>query len=74
MQSPVSGDGKEVAYEYATLLPSSGRSPTRSTIQKIYKPKRIVPYITRLVGDPTGKEAGWETTIGDTKHVNQYIN
>jgi hypothetical protein len=35
---------------------------------------RIVPEITRLAGDPIGKEAGRETTIGDTKHVNQYIN
>ena len=35
---------------------------------------RIVPNITRLAGDPIGKEAGRETTIGDTKHVNQYTN
>ena len=34
----------------------------------------IVPFIHRLAGDPTGKEAGWETNIGDTKHVNKYIN
>jgi hypothetical protein len=36
--------------------------------------QRIVPHITRLAGDPTGMEAGWETNIGDTKHVNQHIN
>jgi hypothetical protein len=36
--------------------------------------QRIVPFIHRLVGDPTGKEAGWETNIGDTKHVNKHIN
>jgi len=24
------------------------------------KPKRITPFIHRLVSDPTGKEAGWE--------------
>ena len=26
-----------------------------------FKPKRITPSIHRLVSDPTGKEAGWET-------------
>ena len=36
--------------------------------------QRIVPSLIRLVGDPSGKEAGWETNIGDTKHVNQHIN
>ena len=36
--------------------------------------KRIVPFTTRLAGDPIGKEAERETTIGDTKHVNKYIN
>ena len=36
--------------------------------------QRIVPFIHRLAGDPTGKEAGWETNIGDTKHVNKHIN
>jgi len=35
---------------------------------------RIAPFIHRLVGDPSGKEAGWETNIGDTKHVNKHIN
>jgi hypothetical protein len=39
-----------------------------------FKPKRIAPFIHRLAGDPTGKEAGWETNIGDTKHVNKHIN
>ena len=41
---------------------------------KRFSYKRIVPFTTRLAGDPTSKEAGWETTIGDTKHVNKYIN
>ena len=35
---------------------------------------RIVPFITRLAGDPIGKEAERETTIGDTKNVNKHIN
>ena len=35
---------------------------------------RIAPFIHRLAGDPTGMEAGWETNIGDTKHVNKHIN
>ena len=35
---------------------------------------RIVPFTTRLAGDPIGKEAERETTIGDTKHVNKHIN
>jgi len=26
-----------------------------------FKPKRITPFIHRLVSDPTGMEAGWET-------------
>ena len=32
------------------------------------------PFLTRLVGDPFGKEAAWETNIGDTKHVTKHIN
>ena len=36
--------------------------------------ERIVPSLTRLVGDPYGKEANWETTIGDTKYVIKHIN
>jgi hypothetical protein len=32
------------------------------------------PFLTRLVGDPFGKEAAWETNIGDTKHVIKHIN
>jgi len=42
-------------------------------VYKIFN-QRIVPFIHRLKGDPTGKEAGWETNIGDTKHVNKHIN
>ena len=40
----------------------------------LLKPKRIVPFLTRFAGDPIGKEAERETTIGDTKHVNKHIN
>jgi len=40
---------------------------------QIIQPKNR-PFIHRLVGDPTGKEASWETNIGDTKHVNKHIN
>jgi len=36
--------------------------------------ERIVPSLTRLVGDPYGKEADRETTIGDTKYVIKHIN
>ena len=36
--------------------------------------ERIVPSLTRLVGDPCGKEANRETTIGDTKYVIKHIN
>ena len=36
--------------------------------------ERIVPSLTRLVGDPYGKEANRETTIGDTKYVIKHIN
>jgi hypothetical protein len=36
--------------------------------------QRIVPSLTRLVGDPYGKEANRETTIGDTKYVIKHIN
>ena len=32
------------------------------------------PFLTRLVGVPFGKEAVWETNIGDTKHVIKHIN
>jgi len=41
---------------------------------KRFLTNRIVPFIHRLAGDPTGMEAGWETNIGDTKHVNKHIN
>jgi len=36
--------------------------------------ERIVPSLTRLVGDPFGKEADRETTIGDTQYVIKHIN
>jgi len=34
----------------------------------------VVPYLTCLMDDPIGKEADWETNIGDKKHVNKCIN
>ena len=40
----------------------------------LFATKRVTPFIHRLVSDPIGKEAGWETNIGDTKHVNKHIN
>ena len=36
--------------------------------------QRIVPSLIRLADDLTGKEAGWETNIGDKKNVNKHIN
>ena len=36
--------------------------------------QRIVPSLIRLADDLTGKEAGWETTIGDKQNVNKHIN
>jgi len=36
--------------------------------------QRIVPSLTRLMGDPYGKEADRETTIGDTQYVIKHIN
>ena len=51
---------------------SPGDSPGAG--MHLFITKRVTPFINRLVSDPTGKEAGWETNIGDTKHVNQHIN
>ena len=34
----------------------------------------VVPYLICLMDDPIGKEADWETNIGDKKHVNKCIN
>jgi hypothetical protein len=46
----------------------TGCSPgTSSFITYFLLKQRIVPFLTRLVGDLTGMEAGWETTIGDKK-------
>ena len=36
--------------------------------------KKNRPFLTRLVGDPIGKEAGRETNIGDKNNVNKCIN
>ena len=41
-----------------------------------FKPKRITPFIHRLVSDPIGKEAGLGDTnirkYNDTKYINQH--
>ena len=50
-----------------------GDPPWSSRLTYNSKP-RIVPFTNRLVNDPLGKEAERETTIGDTKNVNKYIN
>ena len=36
--------------------------------------KKNRPFLTRLVGDPIGKEADGETTIGDKNNVTKCIN
>ena len=54
-------------------LDPPGDSPRWSTFS-YNSQTRIVPFITRLAGDPIGKEAEQETTIGDTKNVNKHIN
>jgi hypothetical protein len=62
--------GKELNFN--RMNGSPGDPPGNHMIRIINQ--RIVPFIHRLAGDPTGKEAGWETNIGDTKHVNKHIN
>ena len=47
--------------------------PPGSYIHK-FTNEKIVSSLTRLVGDPYGKEANRETTIGDTKYVIKHIN
>jgi len=49
-------------------------NPPWSSMLSIISQTRIVPFITRFAGDPIGKEAERETTIGDTKNVNKHIN
>ena len=48
-------------------------SPRNASRVHLYN-QRIVPSLIRLVDDLTGKEAGWETNIGDKKNVNKHIN
>ena len=36
--------------------------------------KKNRPFLTCLVGDPIGKEADGETTIGEQNNVTKYIN
>jgi hypothetical protein len=54
------------------VLTTPGMPPLRYLLS--IHTRRIVPSLIRLVGDPFGKEAGRETNIGDTKHVNKHIN
>jgi len=44
---------------YNCMNGSPGDPPGNRVHQ--FKPKRITPFIHRLVSDPIGKEAGWET-------------
>ena len=53
------------------------------SLREVYGNQNILTYFKRknrpsmnpsLVGDPSGKEADWETHIGDTKHVIKHIN
>jgi hypothetical protein len=54
---------------------SSTSDPPDSNLSTLNKYNlRNRPFLTRLVGDPFGKEAAWETNIGDTKHVIKHIN
>ena len=62
--------GKEMNFNRMNGSPGD---PPGNIMKRIIK-HRIVPFIHRLAGDPTGMEAGWETNIGDTKHVNKHIN
>jgi hypothetical protein len=62
--------GKEMNFNRMNGSPGD---PPGNLMNRIIN-QRIVPFIHRLAGDPTGKEAGWETNIGDTKHVNKHIN
>jgi hypothetical protein len=50
---------------------STGRLPY---IKYFLINQRIVPFLTRLVGDLTGMEAGRETTIGDKNNVTKCIH
>ena len=64
---------------YPSLIHQSlfkGSPPDRSQNSNrihFYKP-RIVPSLIRLADDLTGKEAGWETKIGDKNNVTKHIN
>ena len=62
--------GKEMNFNRMNGSPGD---PPGNLMDRIFN-QRIVPFIHRLAGDPSSKEAGWETNIGDTKHVNKHIN
>jgi hypothetical protein len=55
-------------FSRSSYLPLVYRAP------RIFTKKRIVPFLTRLVGDLTGMEAGRETTIGDKNNVTKCIH
>ena len=50
-----------------------GRVPAVHISNKFHN-KKNRPFLTRLVGDPIGKEADGETTIGEQNNVTKYIN
>ena len=50
-----------------------GCAPRSSERNKISQQKNR-PFLTRLVGDPIGKEADRETIIGEQQNVTKYIN
>jgi hypothetical protein len=62
--------GKEMKFN--RMNGSPGDPPGNLMHRLIHQ--RIVPFVHRLAGDPTSMEAGWETNIGDTNHVNKHIN
>ena len=51
----------------------NGCAPAVHSSNKFHN-KKNRPFLTRLVGDPIGKEADGETTIGEQNNVTKYIN
>ena len=51
---------------------STGAPPVQN--KNNFHNKKNRPFLTRLVGDPIGKEADGETNIGEQNNVTKYIN
>ena len=51
----------------------NGCAPAVHSSNKFHN-KKNRPFLTRLVGDPIGKDADGETTIGEQNNVTKYIN